>query len=351
MPFEEFYSLIIAPYAQYFRTIRLSVEIIPDEDAAKVLRKATGANAVGLYHPVFQLPSGSLEGDAQNLDWMRHTSDATIYLLKNHSLSALGVYSEHLLAGKFRIGRYRRPLFILPNILQSPAAQKSLKTLEINLPGLSMDAYNLIRRNFTSLKSLTINGALILKLGFIWEPSDIKWASNSNLTRLQFKRCDNVYAPRIHHLVRHFVSLKHLIISECGYKHNDKSTFSPVDGWFSANDALWKVRAPLDTFWLEHMDDWEIGCMGEIPARTLIVSNLKGSHLTKALSQDMNYFPGLETIMIEPHRSFSFEEPDQKSSHIQFDADAMNFLKEYCQTRGIIVLEDAKPTTFYFRHS
>lgn len=345
MPFEEFYDLILVPYAQYAKTVRLSLDTedtvpLSDDEAAKILMKATNMTELLIHHSHF-IPTKD-----QGLDWMQSINRAIVHSLEHGNLEAVGIYSNEIVSGSWwrqqntSIGTDA----LLSRIALNPAASASLKRLDLAIYSMSEDTWDRVRQHFTSLKSMVICHALRPSLGRVWSPyQSTKWFPNSNLTHMYLKKCSGAYAPHIPHLVRHFTSLVHLLVSICG-DHNDITIMTPPTGWYTADNALWKVRQPLDVFHLEHMVHWEIGAMGDIPTKCLIIANLYGPSFNDALQDDVHYFPHLQTIRVEPQILSAH------SSNYQFPEKDFKFLEDYCQKRGVTLLQDAKPTSPYPPH-
>lgn len=132
-------------------------------------------------------------------------------------------------------------------------------------------------------------------------------------------------------------------MSVCG-SGSDHIIAAPPKGWHSAANALWKVRKPLDVFHLEHTNRWEIGVMGELSTRMLILANLSGSHFLRAFQDDPDYFPELQTIMIEP-RERRVGQDTRQFSRRDFD-----ILQEMCENRSVTIVEGANPTSRHPDH-
>jgi hypothetical protein len=281
------------------------------------------------------------------LDWMHHTNEAVIRLLHDHSLHSLGLYATNIIDNYWwdnSIPDETGPLRLLSQIMENPTACKALKKLDIAINNIPQEIYYLIRRNLQSLTSLTVHHAFRQYLPRFWHGDDQReWNLSHRLTHLFFKKCANAYAPHIPHLVRHVPSLRHLMVSMCGYFDD-----TPVHGkvnrdWRSSPNALWKVRQPLDTLQIEHMDDWEIGSMGEIPVKNLILANTNGGHFMAIFAEHSDYFPKLEAISIEP-----LGLRDDVSS--QFTDQELELLTEICQKRSLSIARNAQPTAIWPSH-
>jgi hypothetical protein len=224
-------------------------------------------------------------------------------------------------------------------------AASSLKRLDLWIPGIGVSAYDIIRRQLPCIEYLTFNSILP------WNHSDGIWyrdrdrncISYSHLQSLQFRWTAVAYALYIPLIVRHFPSLKHLLISVCE-KPTDVQVSSPPKGWHQAVDALWKVHRPLRTFQIEYMMTWQISCMTEIPIEHLVIANLRGNFLMKTLEEDPNYFPGLQTIRIQP------EELNYSDDARLFTPKVLETLIKYCEKRNIELRRDATATSPHPRH-
>jgi hypothetical protein len=352
--FDESYDQIVKPYAQYVSTVHIALEFITDENAAKILNATTGASELLLYHKNFVTPIVSLNhGSAQqtqpsvrvNLDWMRHTNTAILHLLEKQSLQSLGIYSERIIDDLWNgyLDKTSGPLLLLSQILRSPVTSNAVKKLDIALFNISADVYDLLRQNLPFLTSLTIHHAFQSRMGKIWdEHQHSKWNFSQNLRHLSLKKCTNAYAPHIPHLVRHAPSLEHLLLAMCGDDTNIKLA-GPPDNWFSSRNALWKVREPLKTLHLEHVDDWEMAILGEIPTQNLILANNGGSHFMSAFKENLEYFPKLEVISVEPKGM-------RLGGSDQFKASGYQLLEKICQMRGLFIVQNAVPTSLWPLH-
>jgi hypothetical protein len=349
MEFDDMYDLIIKPYAHHFRTARilLSEPSLSDRNVAQILTASMNLTSLMLYHAHFQnlfmsttwkFPAGSKE----EVEAMAQTNQAIVSALATSSLTSVGIYAHDIVTASFwrRQREPSRALFSLFDMIaENVEATMSLKQLDVVLSAIPEVKYDSIRTKFTSLNSLTIHYALRMGLPKFWESNQIeKWSPDVNLTHLKLRRCANAYAAHIPHIVRHFVSLKVLLMSVCG-SGSDQVIHTPPHGWYSAANALWMVRKPLEVFQLEHMDWWEIGVMGEIPTKTLVLANLAGSHFIRAFEGDSDYFPKLRSIIIEP-RGRKVGRNGKQFSQKGFDT-----LQEICERRSLAIVEGASPTS------
>lgn len=356
MPFEDFYQLIVRPYGHFVRNVRLCLsEAINDEMAGRILDATTNMTDVLLYHMNFVAPliPGTnwplLEhnsSESHEVDWMHHTNTAILHSLKEGSLRSLGVYAISIINNHWwgPLAGIEGPLRLLLQILESPIASSFLKKLDIALYNIPAEVYDPLRNKLPSLVSLTVYHAFRPQLGRLWDDGQqAKWSLSQSLTHLFFKKCATAYAPHIPHLVRHVPSLRHLLISMCGYG-DDVIIDGPVSvNWFSSPDALWRVRPPLNTLQFEYADSWEMGAMGEIPTQNLILANTNGQQFTALFQDHPDYFPKLGVISIEP-------EGLRGLGRNQFTEADLKVIREIGQKRGISVICDAIPTHLWPSH-
>jgi hypothetical protein len=202
---------------------------------------------------------------------------------------------------------------------------------------MTEEVYDFICSGFPSLEALTFYYVVDYPLKGVWDYNEeVKWGQYSNLTTLQFIECGRAYSNQISHLVRHFPSLLHLLFSTSD-NGTGGSNLKPND-WHSRDDAMWRVRNPLETVHLEHMYGWEINAMGDIPTRTLIVTNLRADFLIGSMRNDMKIFPGLQTIRIQPAVIPEYHDGGHP------------FLEDICKARGVTITRDAEAVMMFPRH-
>lgn len=271
----------------------------------------------------------------------------TLKLIEKHRLVQLGIYSLPVLWQPYEQGITvpRGVIGLLDSICSSELARSKLVVLDIVIESVPLSTWGDIRTYLTSLRSLTIRRALRQYLGRVWDPEErLKWAANPYLTKLQLINCQPAYAPHIPHVVRHFPALRELMISTCG----DDSDIPPPplpSGWNTRSDALCKTRSPLDSFHIEHMEDWEIKALGVIPTRVLVVTTVKRYHLLSCLKEEPNLFPGITVLRLTPlppHLAYPQVQVDTNEG-IVFPED-VKALEAICKSRGIELRRDAEPT-------
>jgi hypothetical protein len=308
-------------------------DVVTDGVATMTMELGQKAKSVALYG------GSSSETDFPISD--SEKLDASIVkLFEEARLDTLGVYEGQL------IGKYAdptSPLSLLRRLSQSVKGRAALKRLDLSLTNADPELSYLVRTSFPSLESLTCFGFLDRLHPDIWNPSgEYNWAKYTNLTRLQFRDGGSIYASQVSSLVRHFPSLLHLMVSCCDDRDHYENNFRP-EGWYDREDALWRVRKPLETLQLEFMADDEITLMGDIPTKTLIVVNFRGNRLTEPLLRYPNLFPGLQRIRI-----MSPEVPDQGNGYHPFDESTLRDLVEVCGKRKIALTRDAEVTRLIF---
>jgi hypothetical protein len=321
---------------------------ITDEEVANIVASCRNATSIALYSDELILDSS----------WelqMEKTNAAIVALFEEGKLDTIGLYSLDALEGGYE--RYPKDGIspFLLSILDNPKAKAALKRLEITSCFLHNDMWRRIRTELFSLETLTIASALDIDADEpcddIWIPGKKDhWATYSNLTRLQLAEYTKVYSDQISHLVRNFPSLKHLVVASCGEEDlQRKSVAIPLPkGWYKQEDALWKVRSPLETLHLEHMLGWEIRFLVDIPTKALIVTNLRGDFIVENFTEDPNTFPGLKAIHIQPAII-----PEYTSNSLRihpFDATNLAKLEQVCSQRQLSLVRNAVAITLFPKH-
>jgi hypothetical protein len=321
---------------------------ITDLEAARIIDFCSDATSISLYHETFDPDTGEYTDDS--VFWMKHLNQSIITRLEDGILNALGFYASEVLNDLDPINtrdNLEGPLPLLQAISNNEKSRASVKHLDVSIFTLQMEAYNIIRTRLPSLESLSFNYALRSPLvDPLWDTyalaSQSRWANYSNLERIQFKICEQVYAGHISPLVRHLPALNYLMITTCGSR-NDVRCPRPPEDWYSTKDALWKVHQALDVH-IEHMFDWEIRAMADIPVKTLIVTNLRGDFLNKVLNEDSRYFPGLRTIRIQD------DIPEYTDGAHPFTEQELSNLQTICEKRGLELRRDAKGMMLFPKH-
>jgi hypothetical protein len=331
---------VILKHAQHIRTARILIDPpLPDKELRshqssieQILSACSGITSLGCYYQMHKSSWGGIP-------------PVVVSLLERGTIQSLGIYS--LMVVQRGLGywdwNYIDPAAayqLLDSVASSPKATASIKRLDIAWETMPQHTYDLVRSNFINIRSLSVRRAFRVwafddrELGRLWdEGQPHKWKPYANLTTLNLIDCSNAYAPHIPKLVRLFDSLRHLLVSTCGYS-TDKQAYPDTD-WHSTTNALWKVRPSLVTFHMEHMLDWEILALGIIPTRILITSNLHTGHLAHAFNQDQRIFPGLQHLSLEPLS------PDPETGEITDREKEHAFLEEFCKRRSVELSKDA----------
>jgi hypothetical protein len=90
--------------------------------------------------------------------------------------------------------------------------------------------------------------------------------------------------------------------------------------------------------------------MAEIPVKTLIITNLKGSHLVDALTDDENYFPCLKVVRINPEVIYEGYEYEEEYNKPPYDQESLSALEAFCKRRNVVLKKDARKTMSIPRH-
>lgn len=321
--FQKITHLIVIPHWQHIRSLSVFIDcehrnISNHRYVAGILSVCKNLRALSLYYH-----------HTDPVMWRIYNEVVT--LLQDHQLSQLGIYSLQVLREPYHLGMTISIGIkeLINAISKSVKASQSLKVLDIVTEQIPRETYDLIRSKFTSLQSLTIRRGLRNTLGRVWDPAEhTKWVVNSHLTKLQFINCQPAYAAHIPHLVRHYPSLKELMISTCGDDSDMKPPGLQFD-WNRRPDALCNVRPPLEAFHVEHMEDWEIMALGVIPTKELIITTVKQNHLLSCLMTEPELFPKLKVLRLAP----TTKKPINSAS-----------LEEICKRRQIEIRRDAIPT-------
>ncbi|KIM23472.1 hypothetical protein M408DRAFT_27818 [Serendipita vermifera MAFF 305830] len=312
--------------------------------------------------PPYPLMDNRFERQAKNIDFLltecqnlttlalyyRHPDpcldiikDSLISSIVNGRLSSLGFYSDRLL----RDSEDRGSTIVhglgdlLDALVEDPGVQKRLRVLDIVTEHVPTHTFDAIRSKLTNLTSLTLRRSIGAPwfLHRVWDLDQRpRWANLAGLTRLQLGNFEPGHAAHIPPLVGHFTQLKELLISACG-----NETFQTVlrpQGWSTQPDALCKKRQPLTSFFIEHMDDYELYELGLIPTTTLIVTTVKRHHLLVNLRRDPEIFPGIKVLRlahIPPSFKRGLEDGDDTSGEKE--------LQKICDGRGIEIRRDARP--------
>ncbi|CCA70882.1 hypothetical protein PIIN_04818 [Serendipita indica DSM 11827] len=274
-------------------------------------------------------------------------ADQCIGILSTGKVREFGIYSAMILQYEVGNPSWDRRMawganYIIGQYANNAAATSNLRVLDLVMETIPMDMYKLIRTQFPNLRTMNIRRAFRCRaLGRIWDTNQVSpWRHYDHLTRLRLIDCSNAYAFHIPHLVRHFKSLRELMVSTCGSDDDDKVGVPRSGGWSTEADALCNTHASLDVFHVEHMSDWEIYALGVIPTKELVTSNLVQGHLEAAFTYDPEIFPGLGLLRVEAY--VSLEEATYMDATMADPPRAIKTLNAICAGRGIKIERDAK---------
>ncbi|KAG8836191.1 hypothetical protein FRC17_009534 [Serendipita sp. 399] len=333
---------IATKHGKYVRTLRVvidnimeNVEEIPERQQLilDILKLCPNLTCLALYYGSYL--------EAQPTELSKRIFGAVDWT----NIRSIGVYSLPALAYNWRSTSPSGSLAMLDEILNPlHALSKQIKVFDIAMEFMSMESYNTIRSQFTSLSALTIRRSLRFPNCKIWDFGQQNiWRANKNLTCLQLIDCLNVYSGHIPDLVRFFTSLRTLMISACG-DYGDTAPLPRTKGWSKNDDALWRQRSPLDLLYVEHMADWEIVAMGEIPTLTFVAAGLAPKQLQQAFTVDPEIFPCMTTLRMEPEAP-ALEEPTSTNPDAIVESFA-SIMETVCTERGIMLKTDAKWLVF-----
>ncbi|KAG8846474.1 hypothetical protein FRB91_000782 [Serendipita sp. 411] len=332
---------IATKHGKHVRTLRIIVdhttESLEEKPARQqlildILKLCPNASTIAFYYGAYL--------EAQPDELAKQIFDAVDWT----NIRSIGVYSLAALGYSWRSTSPSGSLAMLNELINPDRAlSKQIKVLDVVMEFISMEVYNTIRSQFTSLSALTIRRSLRFPNCKIWDFGQQHiWRPNTNLTCLQLIDCLNVYSGHIPDLVRLFTSLRTLMISACG-DYGDTPPLPRTKGWSKNDDALWRQRLPLDQLYIEHMADWEIVAMGEIPTRTLVAAGLAPKQLLEAFRTDPEIFPCMTTLRMEAAPPELQEgtlslNPNQDGASMLTDA---SVIEAVCAERGVTVATDA----------
>ncbi|PVF96131.1 hypothetical protein CPB86DRAFT_787274 [Serendipita vermifera] len=325
---------IIIPHFRHIRSLALFVDSRfshiseeLEEYSAGIISTCREVTALKLY---FHDP---------DYEWKRVPQEV-LSLVENGNLSSLGIYSQGTLNDMWESGSNSSPNKVLQSLAESEVAQTRMRCLEIAFSSITEDVFDLVRSRFPNLESMSFRKALRSSLGRIWDCDQRqKWTPYKHLRKLEFYLCENVYAVHVPEIVSIFPSLRELLISTCG-DWSDIHGGPLRDDWHSQHNALCNRREPLESFHIEHMDDWEIRWLGLIPTKRLITTTLKPLHLLTELKNDFNLFPGMKTLYLPPiDENKPSNEGHRGLAHKTADVEQLEHL---CEARGVTIVRDAK---------
>lgn len=316
----------IIPYARHIRFLRLLLRPMDDlisefyKKFAEEMSLCTNLIGLSVY---FDAEYYSLEDGPE----FTALIPAICHLLCKGHLKALGIYSKVAIEVDIEIGDEEifdtPPANLLVQLTQLPEIVR-LERLDVSIPVLTDEAFDLVRNNCVSLKTLAFRRGLILPLGRIWDVNQqTKWRPNENLTVLRLSGCHTAYASHIPYLVLLFSSLKELVVDGCGHL-SDWAPQLQRRGWSRDPDSLPNKRAPLDLLHIEHAADWELMALGIIPTKTLILTLVLEEVLCDVIGGPVEMFVGVQKLRVYPAKA-----PGGK-------------LEAICEQRQITLVRDAE---------
>ncbi|KIM30126.1 hypothetical protein M408DRAFT_101443 [Serendipita vermifera MAFF 305830] len=312
---------VIKPQGQHIRVIRayldsgspaISLDNIGGEPEpyrhlvqasllAEILAACPNVHSLGLYYHHWDID-------------FTPVTEKILPLIENGTLTALGIYSVPIMLSPltwsvfYVNGGTSGPIQLLNEITASGIS--NLKAFDFVAEWMPRETYAALQASptFAHLTSLSVRYAFRHVL--LWVNDTAKrlsaWAPRTRLTRLQLINCQTVYAPDIPVIVGIFDALEELIVSTCGHG-DDVIPSRRSTGWSTYPDALWKRKAALREFGIEHMSQWEILALGVIPALTVICANVRPDSMLRALEEDGELFPGMKVLRVLPRKGLEIE--------------------------------------------
>jgi len=227
--------------------------------------------------------------------------------------------------------------------MQTETTITKFTSLDVVLDEIHSGVYDSLRKQLGNLRSLTIRGALILNLGYIWrKDQQVKWFPSKNLTNLQLIHCACAYAPHIPHVVQVFPALRTLFIAGCGSSW-DVIPPRREAGWSIKGDTIWKRQAPLESIRLECMAPWEVIALGVMRTNTLIITAMDPGTIEDAF-RDEEIYPGVKILRTEPqYKRDPSVPPEQEGPSNQ---NRRPNLAQICAERAITIVYDVKALMF-----
>jgi hypothetical protein len=308
--------MLIIPYSTHIHTLYIYVD-----SSFYPLREDAEKYAAGILSTCKQLVTLGLYY-YYGVCWSM-VSREVIFLAEQGKLTHLGIYSRHLLEGRSIIRSSPQAVnSLIISLAQSPLARKSIKTLELAINSISMDAFTTILSSFPSLQSLTFRKAI----GMVpWISEDWKhWTPYRGLKRLQLTKCEMDLLIQIRSLLYLFPALTELLVSGRCYRRGGT-------GWNQYLDMPHHTQSTLELLHVENMSEWEMREMVKISATVLVVAAVQLKYTLNILRETTNPFPGLKILRIEP--------PEHHSSILPLFCD----LEKLCKAMDVSVRTDASP--------
>ncbi|PVF99546.1 hypothetical protein CPB86DRAFT_289469 [Serendipita vermifera] len=297
-----------------------------DEKKSALIEQCSKATSLALY---YHDPSLTIEQIGLGI----------LKLICLGNIQSFGIYSQTVVQGEPTYTGADGDLSrLLERILTTRQVASSLKRLDIALENLMSGPYSQVQALGTSLTSLTMRQCLSWIDGSLWDPFHrVNWSPSTQIQRLNLLSCTGALGFEIPDLVKHFKSLRYLLVSECGAVI-DVGTEPRSHGWSHSSDALCNQRVPLEEFHIEYMHNIDILSMGVIPVNKLIITRVVKSTIIHAFQQDQEIFPALKYLSIQDEWSIYDDEDDEWRENPLLKQD----IEEFCLQREIALSFDAK---------
>jgi hypothetical protein len=306
---------VLSLYHRHFRTVRIIARPLGKVYKTLIPLLTERVTALGVY---FDLDHGvEINGFINEITGLLGTGRVT----------SLGIYS----ASAFTRFPDSIPPFGASSLLQQVAVVTPvlhrLKSLDIVVERMDEGPYDAFRTQIGQLTSLTVRAAFNGDLGQLWDMKQRdKWFTCNNITSLQLIQCVAASAPHIPYILQFFPLLRTLTLVSCG----DDEDIEPLQrekGWSFTNDSLWRGRAPLESFHLEHVFGWELTALGAIHTRQLTIAVLVEEDIVNPF-RDEEIYSCLRILRTE-------------GRYITSD------LEGICARRGIVLESNARPLLFH----
>lgn len=330
---------IFRPHWQYIHTLRTYTDgYISSEYENKkrqrtlvsFLRECKNLKSLGLYYYF-----GGTD--------LSYISNEVVRLLDQEVLEEVGIYSMTVLESNQPLGFLQSNpiggiMDFVTALASHPGASRALKKFDIATESMYWEIYELIRKDFPNLTSLTVRHSFRRHLWDDNYSARIAWSPKYRLTRLQLVNCQTAYAPEIPFFLQIFESLEELTISTCGWVGDERPLQIREQGWSKEPGALCKMRRPLKWLKLEHMIDWEVKALGVIPTTELSLIHWNAAELIEPFKDDEELFPGLKVLRM--HQRWIGDEEEKQDK--QMKKSYGEVLLEICEKRGIELRRDAE---------
>ncbi|KAG8826318.1 hypothetical protein FRC19_009278 [Serendipita sp. 401] len=290
------------------------------ESIALVLSQCTHVTKLAIYY-----------ASGQDLAQATVLIDQLARMLEGGSIRHFGIYSTIFMGHVRYLSAWDSqivPAARIQALFNTRDRCKSLRRVELVMNKIEHTEYELVQQNLSSVESLTIlrasrryHGDIDLSFGVN------KWKANPNLTRLHLAHCEPAHVQNILDLVRHFPSLQELLWDISGH-YSDRRLPAPEPGWSQMPTALHNIRKPLRLLHLEHVIEWELAVLSQIPAVEVVVAHYEVYRIGNVLSSTRENFIGMQVLRVSP-----LDESDDSLS---------SKLEEECRARDAILSYDAE---------